>query len=152
MKHIILGAAVMLSGCGYFDHVADVCFDKATHFNSFIEELDNRDIEHGITKSNSNSEGMICTSVKGLSIPEYTEIKDKLFGQQPPEKFSLAWPIKTWAIVDGVKHPIDKSSRILKGLKVRKIETRIVTYYDLEFLVWEEKDDQIVRAIIENRI
>lgn len=149
MKPILWIIVIALSGCGFFDNVTDVCFGKTTHLNAFIEELDNRDIEHGIAKS--NSDGMTCASVMGLSDSEYTEIKDKVFGEQPPVKFSMGWPIEAWAIIDGVKHPLDNSGRILKDLKARKIETRIITYFDQEYLVWYEKDDQIVRAIIENR-
>ena len=151
MKHIILGAAVMLSGCGYFDHVNKVCFSEEKYFNAFIEELDNRDIEHGIAKG--NIEDMTCASVLGLSVSENTAIRAQVFGVQPPANFSINWPSETWVVIDGKRHhKIDKSERILNSLKSRGIDTSIITYFDTEFLVWEEKDDQIVRAIIENRI
>lgn len=151
MKHISWVIFIVLSGCGYFDTASDVCFSKAKHLNSFIAELDNQDIEHGIAKS--NGEGMTCASVSGLGDTGFVTIRAKVFGQQPPANFSINWPSEIWVIIDGKRHhKIDKSERILEGLKSRDIKTKIITYFDREFLVWEEKDDQIVRAIIENRI
>jgi hypothetical protein len=134
----------ILSACDLSS--AQICYPDEDNLNLLISELEKQKISY--EKGTENG----CIFVKGLTDKKYEEIREKLFGSSPPQGLSISWPIEAYGVVDGVKFKLDETKRILDRLKEENIEFTFMTYFDQEYLVWNKKDDVLVRKILKNQI
>ncbi len=121
-----------------------MCFPTEGNIEKFVNELNTRGI------SNSPDANPDCVKITGESNESILRIREKLFGVPPPKDFHVGWPIEATGIVDGVEFKLDETKRILDRLKTEDVTTTIITYHGRQYLVWEEKDDRLVRKIIGN--
>ena len=69
-------------------------------------------------------------------------------GVTMPEKYHVSWPIEAWNVVGDKKYKLDQSEWMLEHLIAENIDYKIVTYRNMEYMTWSEKDDNCVQKII----
>ena len=136
---------ILVSGCDIFESQSEICHPRGNDLQIFSKELAKRDVRF----ESNDRKG--CITVFGLDESTLLEIRESIFGVTPPEGLHIGWPIEATGEVDGVLFSINESDRILKRLEEEKIKTKIMIYYGDEYLVWEEKDNEQVRKIINNQ-
>ena len=67
-----------------------------------------------------------------------------------PEGRHIGWPIKAVGTVGDVTFELNEPERILKRFAEEGIKPQFVEGHGLKFLVWDEKDDEMVKKIIGN--
>ena len=133
---------ITLAACDYLGGQTESCYPRGNDIQIFSNELK----KEGIKFEKSNRKD--CIIVYGLDAKKDKEIREKLFGVPPPQGLNVGWPIVAYGEVDGKKFKIDESSRIMERLKEEHINTKIMIYFGDKYLVWEKKDDKIVREIL----
>ena len=136
---------LVLVGCDVLTKETEVCYPDSGNLQKFSDELVREDI------SFRKADRPGCVVVADLDENSHRRIRERVFGTPPPEGLHIGWPIVAYGLVDGQKFELDENGRVLKRLKEENIDTKIVTYFGDEYLVWSEKDDAKVRKILNNQ-